>query len=198
VKLARRRFLHLAAGVVALPALTTDAHAQSYPTRPINMIVPIGAGSVTDVAGRFVAERMRVSLGQPILIENVSGGDGNIGTARAARAKSDGYTIILGFTSSHCREDPLADQSTTSPSGITPTLAVMLRCGILCCGPQPAEKSPQRHLARDANGPLAKRALRCYYLLHDLREDINEDLASSCCYVTKSVMWPRGSQRRFV
>ena len=77
------------------------ARAQRYPARPITMIVPIGAGSITDVAGRLVTERMRGSLGQPIIIENVSGADGNIGTARAARARSDGYTIVLGFTSSH-------------------------------------------------------------------------------------------------
>jgi tripartite-type tricarboxylate transporter receptor subunit TctC len=101
MKLARRKLLRLAAGTAALPVVSRAAWAQAYPTRPITMIVPIGAGSITDVAGRLVAERMRGSLGQPIIIENVSGADGNIGTARAARARSDGYTIVLGFTSSH-------------------------------------------------------------------------------------------------
>jgi tripartite-type tricarboxylate transporter receptor subunit TctC len=101
MRIPRRRFLRLAAGAVALPALSRIATAQTYPTRPITMIVPVAAGSSSDVLGRVVAERMGKSLGQPIIIENVSGADGSIGTGRAARAKSDGYTIELGFNSSH-------------------------------------------------------------------------------------------------
>jgi tripartite-type tricarboxylate transporter receptor subunit TctC len=96
-KLVRRRFLHLAAGTAALPATTRLAWAQAYPTRPITMIVPFAAGNPTDVTARVVAERMRKSLGQPIIIENVSGADGSIGVGRAARARPDGYTIELGF-----------------------------------------------------------------------------------------------------
>jgi tripartite-type tricarboxylate transporter receptor subunit TctC len=97
----RRRFLGLAAGAAALPAVSRIASAQTYPTRPITMIIPIAAGSASDVIGRVLVERMRVSLGQPIIIENVSGADGSIGVGRAARAKPDGYTIVLGFHSSH-------------------------------------------------------------------------------------------------
>jgi len=101
MKLSRFQFLHLAAGAVALPAVSRIATAQTYPSHPITMIVPIAAGSISDVAARVVVERMRVSLGQPIIIENVSGADGSIGVGRAARAKPDGYTIDLGFTSSN-------------------------------------------------------------------------------------------------
>src|SRR5271163_4378404 len=101
MKLPRRQFLHLAAGAVALPAVSRIATAQTYPSHPITMIVPIAAGSISDVAARVVVERMRVSLGQPIIIENVSGADGSIGVGRTARAKPDGYTIDLGFTGSH-------------------------------------------------------------------------------------------------
>jgi tripartite-type tricarboxylate transporter receptor subunit TctC len=101
MKLPRRRFLHLAAGAAALPVLSRIAMAQTYPTRPITMIIPIAAGSGTDVAGRVVVERMRGSLGQPIIIENVSGADGSIGVGRAARAKPDGYTIELGSMGNH-------------------------------------------------------------------------------------------------
>jgi tripartite-type tricarboxylate transporter receptor subunit TctC len=61
------------------------------------MIVPLAAGGLLDAIGRVLAERMRNSLGQPIIIENVTGADGAIGTGRAARAKPDGYTIDLGF-----------------------------------------------------------------------------------------------------
>jgi tripartite-type tricarboxylate transporter receptor subunit TctC len=99
--LPRRQFLHLAAGAAALPAVSRFAWAQSYPSRPITMIVPYPAGGPTDVIGRVVAERMRSSLGQPVVIENVSGADGSIGTGRVARAKPDGYTIELGIRGTH-------------------------------------------------------------------------------------------------
>jgi tripartite-type tricarboxylate transporter receptor subunit TctC len=94
----RRHFLSASAACLGCVSAGI-AQAQTYPTRPITMIVPIGAGSISDVAGRIVVERMRVSLGQPIIIENVSGADGTIGTGRAARARPDGYTIDLGTTS---------------------------------------------------------------------------------------------------
>jgi tripartite-type tricarboxylate transporter receptor subunit TctC len=93
---ARRRFLHLTAGAAALPAISRGVTAQTYPSRPIKMIVPFAAGGLTDVVGRVVAERMAKSLGQPIIIENVTGADGSIGVGRAARARPDGYTIDVG------------------------------------------------------------------------------------------------------
>src|SRR5215469_14266429 len=101
MKLPRRQFLHLAAGATALPVLPRGARAQTYPTRSITMIVPFPAGGPTDAVGRVVAERMRISLGQPIIVENVGGADGSIGAGRAARARPDGYTIELGSASSH-------------------------------------------------------------------------------------------------
>jgi tripartite-type tricarboxylate transporter receptor subunit TctC len=101
MKLARRKFLRLAAGAAALPAVSRIARAQAYPSRPITMIVPQAPGGATDIVGRIFAERMTASLGQPIIIENVGGGDGNIGTGRAARARPDGYTIINGSGSTH-------------------------------------------------------------------------------------------------
>src|SRR6516162_10550778 len=96
MKLPRRTFLHLAVGSAALPGVSRIARAQAYPTRPITMIVPIAAGSSSDVAGRVVAERMGTALGQPIIIENVPGADGSIGVGRVARASPDGYTIEFG------------------------------------------------------------------------------------------------------
>jgi tripartite-type tricarboxylate transporter receptor subunit TctC len=97
MNLQRRQFLRLAAGTAALPIISRAAAAETYPSRPITMIVPLAAGTALDVIGRIVAERMRGSLGQPIIIENVTGADGSIGTGRAARARPDGYTIDLGF-----------------------------------------------------------------------------------------------------
>ena len=97
----RRQFLRLAAGAAALPAVSRIARAQAYPSRPITMIVPVAPGGPTDVIGRLLAERMRKPLGQPVIVENVTGADGTIGTGRAARARPDGYTIDVGGAGNH-------------------------------------------------------------------------------------------------
>ena len=97
----RRQFLHLAIGAAALPAASRLANDQTYPSRPITIIVPFPAGGGTDVVARVLAERMRESLGRSIIVENISGAAGSIGTGRAARARPDGYTIDLGGTSNH-------------------------------------------------------------------------------------------------
>ena len=99
--LPRRRFLHLAAGGAALSALSPMARAQTYPSRPITVVVPFPAGGSTDAVGRIVAERMRVSLGQPVVIENVGGAGGSIGVGRVARATPDGYTLDIGQWDTH-------------------------------------------------------------------------------------------------
>jgi tripartite-type tricarboxylate transporter receptor subunit TctC len=101
MKLPRRRFLHLAAGAAVLPAVSGIAWSQAYPSRPITMVVPFAAGGPTDVIGRIVAEGMHESLGQPIIIENVTGAAGSIGVGRVARSAPDGYTISIGQWGSH-------------------------------------------------------------------------------------------------
>ena len=100
MNLPRRRFLRLAAVAAALPAVARTASAQSYPARPITMIVPFPAGGANDVIARIMAERMREPLGQRLVIENVGGADGSIGVGRLARARPDGYTICLGIDGS--------------------------------------------------------------------------------------------------
>jgi tripartite-type tricarboxylate transporter receptor subunit TctC len=97
----RRQFLHLAGGAAALPLASHVARAQTFPTRPITMVVPFAAGGPTDVIGRVVAEGMRALLGQPIIIENVTGAGGTIGVGRVVRAAPDGYTISIGQWGSH-------------------------------------------------------------------------------------------------
>ncbi len=92
--------LSIAAAFVTLAAITSAA-AQSYPTRAITMIVPVPAGGALDTNARLVAEGMRAALGQPVVIENVTGASGSIGTGRVARAAPDGYTIVYGANVTH-------------------------------------------------------------------------------------------------
>src|SRR5947207_12400101 len=96
MKLPRRKFLQLAAGAAALPAVSRIARAQVYPAHPITMIVPANAGGPTDTIGRILAQRMQGSLGQNVIVENIGGASGTLGTNRVVRAAADGYTIGLG------------------------------------------------------------------------------------------------------
>src|SRR3954449_6001072 len=101
MKLPRRRFLHVAAGVIALPALIRPASAQTYPSRQITLVVPFPPGGSTDVAARIIAERMKPLLGQPLIIENQGGAGGSIAVGRVARSAPDGYTIDIGQWDTH-------------------------------------------------------------------------------------------------
>jgi tripartite-type tricarboxylate transporter receptor subunit TctC len=101
MKLPRREFLHLAAGAAVLPSAARVASAQAYPSRPVTIVVPFAAGGPTDTIARVIAQRMRQSLGQTVIIENVTGAAGSIGVGRVARAAPDGYTISIGHWSTH-------------------------------------------------------------------------------------------------
>ena len=90
MKLPRRRFLQLAGGAAASPSLSRLARAQAYPSRPITMIVPFAPGGGTDVAARVVGDHMSRTLGQQVVIQNVAGAGGTIGSTRAMRADPDG------------------------------------------------------------------------------------------------------------
>lgn len=91
----------VAAILCVLAVGVSEAAAQPFPSRPITMIVPYPPGGPTDALARIFAERLRASLGQPVIIENVGGGAGSIGVARAVRAAPDGYTVNFGNVASH-------------------------------------------------------------------------------------------------
>jgi len=98
----RNLSLRLALAMLVVASFSNDfATAQTYPARPITLIVPFAAGGPTDTIARIVSEGMRVSLGQPVIIENVGGADGSIAVGRAARAAPDGYTISIGNVATH-------------------------------------------------------------------------------------------------
>ena len=97
----RRRLLGLAVGIALLPAIPQCVSAQTYPARPITIIVPYPAGGPTDTIARLIGERIRASLGQTIVVENVAGAGGTIGVGRVARAPGDGDRKSTRLNSSH-------------------------------------------------------------------------------------------------
>src|SRR6266853_1807313 len=91
----------LLAFAIIYPALAAVAAAQPYPSRPVTFIVPFGAGGPVDSVARILSDAMRASLGQPVIIENVTGASGTLGVTRAVRAAPDGYTVSIGNWPSH-------------------------------------------------------------------------------------------------
>ena len=101
MSLARRKFLHLAGGAAATASFSHAAFALDYPTRPITIVCPFAAGGATDVLARVLADPMGKSLGQSIIVENVTGAAGSIGVARVVRSPADGYTLSIGTLTTH-------------------------------------------------------------------------------------------------
>ena len=95
MKLPRRRFLHLAAGAVALPGVSPIARAQAYPSRPVRIIVGFPPGGPNDLHARLIGQWLSERLGQPFVVENRPGAGGNTGTEAVVRAPADGYTLLL-------------------------------------------------------------------------------------------------------
>ncbi|HWV53597.1 tripartite tricarboxylate transporter substrate binding protein BugD [Pseudorhodoplanes sp.] len=128
-----QRLAGAVAGIAAVAALAAPAQAQSYPSRPITMIVPFAAGGPTDIVARIVADHMSKTLGQQIVIENVVGAGGTTGATRAMRAAPDGYNIIMGHMGTHAAAvalypklayHPLKNFETVGLAAGTPVLIV--------------------------------------------------------------------------
>src|SRR5262245_50647186 len=95
MKLPRRKFLHVAAGAAALPAVSRIARAQAYPARPVRIVIGLPAGSSPDVVARLVGQALSERFGQQVIIENRPGASSNIGTEVVVKAPPDGYTLLL-------------------------------------------------------------------------------------------------------
>jgi tripartite-type tricarboxylate transporter receptor subunit TctC len=95
MQLPRRKFLHLAAGAAALPAVSRIARAQTYPARPVRLIVPVAPAGTSDIVARLMGQWLSERLGQPFIIENRPGAGNNVGTEAVVRAPADGYTLLL-------------------------------------------------------------------------------------------------------
>jgi tripartite-type tricarboxylate transporter receptor subunit TctC len=99
--LARRRMLQIGASAAAMQAAPRGAHAEAFPSRPITIVVPFPAGGPTDTIARILGDHMRQTLGQSVIVENLSGAAGSVGLAKVARATPDGYTLSIGHWSTH-------------------------------------------------------------------------------------------------
>src|ERR1700683_1331083 len=95
MKLQRRRFLRLSAGVAVVPAVSRIARAQTYPARPVHIIVGFAAGGTYDIMARLIGQFLSERLGRQFLIENRTGGSGNIAVEAVVHAPADGYTLLL-------------------------------------------------------------------------------------------------------
>ena len=93
--------------LAGLVGLAGNAAAQNYPTRPVTMVIPFAAGGPTDVLGRMVAAKMGESLGQNVVVENVTGAGGQTGSKRVADAQPDGYSFVVGTVGTHAQSQAL-------------------------------------------------------------------------------------------
>jgi tripartite-type tricarboxylate transporter receptor subunit TctC len=98
MKLPRRKFLHLAAGAAALSAVSRFARAQTYPSRPVRVIVPYAPGGPTDILARLIAQKLSEHFGKQFYVENIGGAGGNVGMGQGAKAAPDGYTMLVAGT----------------------------------------------------------------------------------------------------
>ena len=144
MKLPRRRFLHLAAGAAALPAVSRFAWAQAYPSRPVRVIVPFAAGGGVDIIARLMGQWLSERLGQPFVIENRPGAGGNIGTEAVVRAPADGYTLLL-ITAANAINTTLYEKlSFNFVRDIAPVAGIMVVPNVMVVHPSvPAKTVPE-------------------------------------------------------
>lgn len=128
--------MRILAAILAIAALglSAPADADDYPSRPITLVAPFAAGGPTDVLARVLGDHMSRTLGQPIIVENQTGGGGSVGSARVARSDPDGYTLVMGNLGSHAAAvaiydnlpyDPLKDFEPVMLVGTTPMIVVV-------------------------------------------------------------------------
>ena len=156
MKLPRRRFLHLAAGAAALPALPRFAWGQSYPTRPVRLIIPFPTGGGNDLTGRAIATQLGQQLGRQVIVDNRGAGAGGVvGIEAAANASPDGYTILL-VSVAHTLNPALYKLSYDPIESFAPIASMAFNANVLVVNPDLPVKSVQEliALARQRPGQL--------------------------------------------
>src|SRR5262245_40898370 len=147
MKLPRRKFLHLAAGAAALPAVSRLALAQAYPTRPVRLVVGLAAGGRADMVARLIAQWLSERLGQPFIIENRTGAATNIATEAVARAPADGYTLLF-VTATNAINTTLYEKLSFNPTqDITPVASLIRAPSVLEVNPSVPVKTVPEFIA---------------------------------------------------
>jgi tripartite-type tricarboxylate transporter receptor subunit TctC len=140
----RRTFLHLAAGVAALPAVSRIARAQTYPSRPVRVIVGFGAGTAADIVARVIGPWLSERLGQPFIIENRPGAGSNMGAQAVVRAPADGYTLLLVTTTNAVNATLYNNLDFNLSPDIAPVAGLILVPNVLVVNPSvPAKTVPE-------------------------------------------------------
>jgi tripartite-type tricarboxylate transporter receptor subunit TctC len=157
MRLPRRKFLHLAAGAAALPALPRIVRAQAYPTQPVRILVGFVPGVAPDITGRLFGEKFSAAWGRPVVVENISGAGGNIATERAAKAAPDGHTLLMGGNASLIFSPSMYDKLAFDPiKDFAPITQVFVAANVLVVhNDVPAQTLPELiALARAQPGKL--------------------------------------------
>jgi tripartite-type tricarboxylate transporter receptor subunit TctC len=144
MKLPRRKFLHLAAGAAAFPAVSRVARAQAYPMRPVRIIVGFAPGSAPDIIARLMGQWLSERLGQQFIIENRPGAAGNIATEAVVRAPADGYTLLLVGAPNAINATLYDKLSFNFLRDIAPVAGIIRECPVLVVHPSfPAKTVPE-------------------------------------------------------
>src|SRR5215471_6203428 len=153
MKLPRRKFLHLATGAAALPAVSRIAWAQAYPTRPVTLVVFVPAGGTPDIIARLVGQAMSQRLGQSVVIDNRPGAGGNLALQAVARAPADGYTLLMVATP-HAVNVTLYEKSPIAVTrDIVPVASINSDSFVLLANPSFAAKTIPEFIAYGKANP---------------------------------------------
>jgi tripartite-type tricarboxylate transporter receptor subunit TctC len=144
MKFPRRTVLHLAASAAALPAISRIAGAQTYPSRPVRLIVGFGAGTAADIIARMIGQWLSERLGQPFIVENRPGAGSNIGAQAVVRAPADGYTLLLVTTTNAINSTLYTNLDFNLTRDIAPVAGLILVPNVMVVNPSvPARTVPE-------------------------------------------------------
>ena len=153
LKLPRRKFLHLAAGAAALPAIPSIAHAQAYPARPVRIIVGFAAGGPNDILARVIGQKLTESWGQQVIVENRAGGGTVIGTEVVAKSPPDGYHLLMVSTSHTTNPTLVRKLPFETLRDLAPVILVANSSNVLLAHPSLPARSVKELIALAKNRP---------------------------------------------
>ena len=151
IRVRRALFLSIAAAIATAVSLFDAPRVgaqEKWPSRPVTLVVPVGAGTITDVAGRLIADHLKETFGQPFVIENKAGAGATLGARYVARAQPDGYTLLVGGNTTHSSVPSLFKTAPYDPvSDFTPIARIGLLGQFLSTNPQQSFKTIQQMVA---------------------------------------------------